>query len=237
MQQRRTKGRPVSQGADPDPVAILTIAFAGVGLLSGAAATVIQAVESRRRHREETRSRQERVADVMTSADRVILAAGHLLESINAFERDAALALSFSEQARRSQRLESPKPHFAFGENLISVSGSSREMWDLLVDDVCSNVRLVNRFVLEFTEQLTLLFDRLRLLEAVASVEFERSGIVAHARERAYSFQGTVAKFQALTSKTPLPRASQVFGNLCNKGRELVLIVEGMVERLRRMLH
>jgi hypothetical protein len=221
--------------ADPDPIAIMTIAFAGVAMLSGVATTLFQGLELRRRGREEDISRQERIADVVVAMDRVVGAGRHLVESIDALERNAAIAISFSHRARAFARNESQKPHFAFGENVVSVSGSSRELWDLLVDDVCNNVRLVNRFVLEFTEHLGLLFERLRHLEMEPGVELE-GGLLEYARGRAHRFQTTVAKFQALTSKTPLPRAQQVFSDVCAEGRDLVQVIDRVIERSRRQL-
>jgi len=54
---------------DPDPIAIVTICFAGVAMVSGVANTVVQLLENRRRGRDENRKTLERLSEVLISRD------------------------------------------------------------------------------------------------------------------------------------------------------------------------
>lgn len=120
--------------ADPDPIAIITICFAAVGMISGVAATIINLGEARRRGREEARTEREAIGDFMIAIDQLTMSGRQLVSAINALERDSRIALSFpSTHAGGRERLQSRKKTFAFGRHVVTVDGPSREMWNLLV--------------------------------------------------------------------------------------------------------
>lgn len=218
------------RGADPDPVAILTICFAGVGMLSGVAATIMQFAETRRRRREERREEREALAEARIAADRLILVGHTLIGGIDSLERNASVALSF---ARRESSAEGKKTTFSFGSNPISVSGASLEMWNLLVDDVCNNIRLINRFVLEYNQHIGVLFEKVRLLQASSpSLEHEIERLLHYGLSQADSLNRQLARFQSLTAKTPLPRALAVFNDVCREARYLVGRMESLADEL-----
>ena len=153
--------------ADPDPIAIITLCFAAVGMISGVAATIINLGEARRRGREEARTEREAIGDFMIAIDQLTMSGRQLVSAINALERDSRIALSFpSTHAGGRERLQSRKKTFAFGRHVVTVDGPSREMWNLLVDDVCANVKVMNRFVLEYSERLMQLFEATRRFQS-----------------------------------------------------------------------
>jgi hypothetical protein len=219
--------------SDPDPIAIVTICFAGVGMLSGLANTLIHYYEERRRGREESRSESDALSDVLIVADRIVSIGEHLNTAIDALQRDASVALSFS--TRQGISVKKGRPTFTFGANPILVSGASKDMWNLLVDDVCANVQIINRFVLEYSEQVNLLFEKMRIWEGRAPRRLIETEVFYEARERVHSFHDALAKFQALTAKTPLPRAQTVFQDLCGEAKNLVQSMNQLHSRLARL--
>jgi hypothetical protein len=80
---------------DPDPIAIVTICFAGIAMVSGVANTIIQILENRRRSRDENRKALEKLSEVLITRDLMMNTGQHLRESIGAFRRDARVAVSF----------------------------------------------------------------------------------------------------------------------------------------------
>jgi hypothetical protein len=219
--------------SDPDPIAILTICFAGVGMVSGVATTLMHYYETRRRGREESRFESDALSDLLIVSDRLISIGDHLNAAIDALQRDASVALSFS--TRQGISRESARPTFTFGANPIFVSGASKEMWNLLVDDVCANVQIINRFVLEYSEQVNLLFEKMRIWEGKAPGRMMEKELFYEARRSAHSFHDALAKFQALTAKTPLSRAQTLFQDLCGEAKNLIRSMDQLHSRLTRV--
>jgi hypothetical protein len=219
---------------DPDPIAVLTACVAGIGMLSSVVSTVVNLIESRRRSKDERRIVGERLADVLISRDRLRSTALHISQSIGAFRPDANLALSFRED-RPSSRLRdgSPRARFQFGSVPVAVHGASREMWNLLVDDVCDNIKAINRNILDYNGELTQLFEKLRAFQASSPDQTEYiERIIGYTMQRAHAIQAALDKFQSLTSKTPLNRALAAFADVRDEAQDLIATIEDLTSQL-----
>jgi hypothetical protein len=215
---------------DPDPIAVLGVCFAGVTMVSGIVVTITRLLETEARRREEMRAERESLAEILVVIDRVIATGQHISKTIDNLQRDGTVALSFS--SARNIQGEITRPRFALGESTVSVSGSSREMWNLLVDDACDNVKLINRLVLDYCEQLDLLFEKIRLWQSREVGRWNQLE-VRDVMRRAYSLQERFKTFQSLTAKTPLPRAQEVFYNMCQEARMLVQAIDELAITFR----
>jgi len=88
---RSTINRSYQQGIDPDPIAILTVCFSGVAMVSAVSSTILQLLEGRRRKREDDRSEEEAFTEIQIAADRVV-SSGHRLHGvIEGLNQDATL--------------------------------------------------------------------------------------------------------------------------------------------------
>ena len=210
-------------------------------------------MNAKRQRREDARQEQEALADLLVVADRLTGIGRRLTSSIESLERDSGVALSFltrqaskedppskllkgtgqaSDEDRATRLLKGRrlKP----GQNLVTVSGSSREMWDLLVDDVCAHVKLINSLVLDYTAQLPPLIQALRRLSARTDVPAEV--IARYTDERATVLQKKADAFQALGPRASLAKAQAAFLEMCNEARNFVAALNKAMVRVRQQV-
>jgi hypothetical protein len=215
-------------GADPDPIAVMTICFAGIGMVSGVAATVVSIVESRRSRRQEANHEREAWTELQIIHDRMAMPGRQIMDSIDSLERNSQIALSFTTQR--------PNDKFAMGKSVVTVSGASRSMWDLLIDDICMNIKTLNRYVLEYSELLPELFASARRMQGMST---QASSYLHHAFREVFNlsvvFHQTLEKFQGITSRTPLVRAQSILKDLCNIAISLIQAMDTQFSDLERI--
>lgn len=210
------------ESADPDPLTILALCFAGVSMVASAGNTVTNVLESRRKRREERRATREDYAQILISRDRVRYLGDSIVAIIQAMARDARIAIAFLEPARG----ERPAT-YAIGKQSIELSQSDASVWNLLVDNVCDNIKALNRLLLEYSVELRSLIEQLTKYE----VKYERSvsGLIKYVSQHQQRLNSHIQQFQALSQKSSLQRAVRLLEQTCIGAENLIREIETAV--------
>lgn len=236
MKKQSERSRLQHWPADPDPVAIVTLCFGGVSMVAALGNFILGLRKSRRERREESRNERLAAADFLVMADRLSGIGHRLTIAIEALSRNSGVALSFLPRARFR---ESGRPALTGrtmrpGQNLVHVHGASREMWEILVDDVCGNVKTINKCVLDYTELLPQVFEELR--RTGIRFEIPVDGLIEYLGGRAVALQSKADAFQGLGPKASLTKAERTFQDLCDEAQNFMRAVDEIVAQMRRSL-
>jgi len=123
--------------------------------------------------------------------------------------------------------------HFALGKHNVVVSGASRDIWNLLVDDICARIQQINRITMDYSESLQNFFEKARYLSLVSDrMRVSEREMLHYAYRRAQTFNELLGRFQSLSARSTLSRARQVFADLSSEAIQLVNDMEEIASNI-----
>jgi len=141
--------------SDPDPVTLITLCFAGIGMGAGVAAAIMQGISLLRQLQEDKSREREFEAELFSEYEQLRIRIRNMNNTIREFRRNAKIAESFVDFSKKSNENQGK---FLMGATVIRLSGNSLQIWNLLVDNIATDIRLMNRYVIESTESISKIY-------------------------------------------------------------------------------
>ncbi len=205
---------------DPDPVTLIALCFAGIGMGAGVASAIMQGVILRRQRLSDKFRERETESELFAEYEQLKIRLRNINITVNEFRRNAKIAESFLDISKKSNENQG---RFLMGSTVVELAGNSLQIWNLLVENIATDIKLMNRYVIESTESISSIY---RLLLALTKHNKKFFYMMTEYMDKVYyeaeNFKKLLARYHSLTPKTPIGRALKLLHDLCDSSERMM---------------